>query len=1026
MLNTDPISGQDAYQRPSGDQGRGNPFPGLRPFGVEESDLYFGRSVQVDDVIQKLNVHRFVAILGYSGSGKSSLVRAGLIPTLRKRSLEGEWQIMVTRPGTMPVANLAEVLLGAPESASNLSVSHTNIIRQLTDSPTALADIIEKIRQKPAKKTLLIVDQFEELFHYQAHSGNTEEVEHYVELLLNAIQRESSPVYLAITMRSDQIGYSARYDGLTNIINQSNYLIPQMTVSEKREAIEGPVRSSDGTISDKLVDQLLTDLGRTQDQLPVLQHALMRTWDYWTSTREEDEPLDLRHYHAVGGVQEALSLHANEAFEELDTAQKEIAETLFKSLTEKGKDNIGIRRAATVGSIVNQTEYSEEEVIEVIEKFREQSRSFLMPPPFVQLTSETQVEISHESLMRIWDRLKFWVEEEYESAQMYVRLSEAAAMYQMGQTGLWRPPELQLALNWQKKQKPTYEWARRYDEAFERAMVFLDTSRITFEAEQKQAEVYQRKVLRRTRGLAMLFGFLAVIAILFFIFAAIQWGEADKAKEAAQTNAELAQQEAQRAEEQRARAVENEQEALHQQEIARQNAEQARKNFLYAEEQREIAELQAQIAENERNIATTQRIAAEEARQDALVQYQRAEEQYQRANELLYRSVAQSMAVKAVNVEDNNLKGLLAQHAYDFNSNYGGKRYDPYIYNGLFDALRAFKGVGFNVLEGNMRNSARSLAVSSDGTTLFATGSQGKVVMTGTASGDNPVVLHMNRYPNRVLRMTANERYLLVGSDSASIQVIDLNQMGSEPSRIPGHTSFVNDIHLIDNVTFYSVGGDGQLRRNDLRNMQSESIARTEEELKTIDLSPDGRYVYGGTVSGNVYRIDVRTGKAELFSKFPGSPIHAVQVSPDGRLVTVGDEKGLLHILNPSDGAIVRELRMHKARISDLEFSRNGELLASSSLDGGLVLWETDKWNEIPIELTDNDSYVWDMTFSPGGDYVYAACGDGNLRIWPTRPELMAGELCRMLGRNMTAEEWEAYVGNGIPIMETCKPGGTE
>src|SRR5690606_35107912 len=161
-------------------------------------------------------------------------------------------------------------------------------------------------------------------------------------------------------------------------------------------------------------------------------------------------------------------------------------------------------------------EADEQDVIHVVEHFRKPGRSFLMPGAQVPLSADSMIELSHESLMRIWKRLNAWVEEEFESAQMYKRLSEAAAMYQVGKTGLWRPPDLQLALNWQKKQKPTREWAQRYDETFERAIVFLDTSRITYEAELKNQEMMQRRVLRRTRGFAVIMGLGFIVAIGFF------------------------------------------------------------------------------------------------------------------------------------------------------------------------------------------------------------------------------------------------------------------------------------------------------------------------------------------------------------------------------------------------------------------------------------------------------------------------------------------------------------------------------
>src|SRR5687767_15950187 len=142
-----------------------------------------------------------------------------------------------------------------------------------------------------------------------------------------------------------------------------------------------------------------------------------------------------------------------------------------------------------------------------------------MPGANVPLNADSMIELSHESLMRIWKRLNTWMEEEFEAAKMYKRLSDAAAMYQIGKTGLWRPPDLQLALNWQKKQKPTREWAQRYDDAFERAIVFLDTSRITYEAELKNQEMLQKRMLRRARATAVILGIAALIAILFFVYA---------------------------------------------------------------------------------------------------------------------------------------------------------------------------------------------------------------------------------------------------------------------------------------------------------------------------------------------------------------------------------------------------------------------------------------------------------------------------------------------------------------------------
>src|SRR5690606_36495144 len=213
---------------------------------------------------------------------------------------------------------------------------------------------------------------------------------------------------------------------------------------------------------------------------------------------------------------EALSMHANEAYDELTESQKHICEILFKAITEKRGENFGIRRPTRLNEIAAVADCSEEEVAEVIEKFREPGRSLLTPAHGTPLSSKSMVDISHESLMRIWVRLKNWVDDEADAVQMYSRLAEAAAMYQVGKAGLWRPPDLQLALNWLAKHKPTLVWGQRYNPAFERTMIFLEYSRKEFETEQRIRELEQKRKLQRARITALVFGSLTVVALLFF------------------------------------------------------------------------------------------------------------------------------------------------------------------------------------------------------------------------------------------------------------------------------------------------------------------------------------------------------------------------------------------------------------------------------------------------------------------------------------------------------------------------------
>ena len=534
----------------SGDGTGVNPFPGLRPFTINECHLFFGRESQVDEILLKLSQHRSITVMGYSGSGKSSLMHCGLIPVLYGGFMTQTgpyWQVITIRPGNSPIDNLANAVVNSLLQQGRIEEKDREIHKAIFSSvlrsgPQGLVEIAKFLQSRSGENVFFLIDQFEELFLFKdtENEETAGESALYVNLVLTAIHQKEVPVYISLNMRSDFIGDCASFAGLTQMINDSNYLVPQMTREQKRMAIEGPVAVGGGRISQRLVKRLLNDIGDNQDQLPILQHALMRTWDYWIANHEPSEPLDIRHYNAIGKISQALSLHANEAYDELSSREKEIAEVLFKSITEKNQENTGMRRPCKIGLVAELADASDSEVIKVVEQFRRPGRSFLMPGTQVVLRSESIIELSHESLMRIWNRLSSWVDEEFESAQMYKRISDAAAMYQIGKTGLWRPPDLQLALNWQKKQRPTRTWAQRYDIAFERAIVFLDTSRITYEAELKNQEMLQRRMLRRARVTNVVLAIFLLIAVAFFFFGLTQRIAADQQAAIARNEAKRA------------------------------------------------------------------------------------------------------------------------------------------------------------------------------------------------------------------------------------------------------------------------------------------------------------------------------------------------------------------------------------------------------------------------------------------------------------------------------------------------------
>src|SRR5688572_19428059 len=270
----------------------GNPFPGLRPFSLDECHLFFGREGQADEILVKLANNRFVCVMGYSGSGKSSLMYCGLVPVLYGGFVTQtgpNWNIIITRPGISPIHNLAESIVEHLAANNRISIDdkpiHRSIILSvLRSGPSGLVEVSRYLREHKLENVFFMVDQFEEIFRFHENLSEDaafNEAQEYVNLFLTAINQHDIPIYTAITMRSDFIASCSVFQGLTLEINKSNYLVPQMSREQKKMVIEGPVAVGGGRISQRLVKKLLGDMGKNQDQLPILQHALMRTWDYW-------------------------------------------------------------------------------------------------------------------------------------------------------------------------------------------------------------------------------------------------------------------------------------------------------------------------------------------------------------------------------------------------------------------------------------------------------------------------------------------------------------------------------------------------------------------------------------------------------------------------------------------------------------------------------------------------------------------------------------------------------------------------
>lgn len=506
-----------------------NPFPGFREFGEEEAHLFFGREKQIDELLKKLRTSRFLSVLGDSGRGKSSLVKAGIIPSLHSGFMVeagSSWNVLLTRPGNNPIGNLTTALIQNglfSESETKQFNPHQIAIDTLRRSENGLIEIVRQAGLEENENLLIIVDQFEELFSFnkqeQHQLSPRNDAAAFVQLLLKAARQSKVPLYIIITLRSDFLGNCSKFHGLPQAINQAQYLIPNMTREESRRAITGPLAVSNINITPRLQERLLNDLDKTQDQLPLLQFTLKQITDYWYANSNEKTPLDIKHYESCGMLSDAVNRYAEKIYKEInDMKRLRIADTVFTMVTDQTNDMKDMRRPTTVRELADISEATTDEVIEVINKFREPGYELLRPLASEELTRDSLIDLSHESLMRLWKRFRLLIEEEQQSVKLYRRLAHSAKMYQEGKAELWRDPDLMLAKTWYLGNKPNAAWGRRYDHYFERAITFLKASEDQKDLEVNREHKNWNKKMVHYRRMALL-GF--ILAIVFFILTAL-------------------------------------------------------------------------------------------------------------------------------------------------------------------------------------------------------------------------------------------------------------------------------------------------------------------------------------------------------------------------------------------------------------------------------------------------------------------------------------------------------------------------
>ena len=498
------------------------PYPGLRPFRAEDQPLFFGREAQVGAMLRQLEDHRFVAVVGSSGSGKSSLVRAGLLPAIHEGFLLGStsWLSLIFKPGSQPYQRLAHELQRATRldekeatsSNSPLNADEMSCVPTLRQTDRGLLEALTSSGISPKRNVMVVVDQFEELFAFRLTNASRDDVASrdeaaaFVRMLLRCSSDPEARVWVILTMRSDFIGNCEAFLGLPEAVSRSQFLVPRLDRGQMEEAIRRPGEVTNAafrpfTFEPGLVNRIINDAGDRPDQLPLLQHALMRTWKFALKRANGDDSaltVSEDDYRKAGGIENALSLHADAAWATIanDKRKADIARHLFLLLCDVSPDGQITRRRPKIAEVEAVTGARIAEIEEVIRLFQDDDRNFLLPAQNEELSSETELDVSHEALLRQWDLFaNDWLVQERYDADELRSLVKQANDRRRGRGGLLGEQDLIRIADWKKRS--SLQWARRYVPAamWNEALGFIQESED--EAERAREEELLRKAERQ-------------------------------------------------------------------------------------------------------------------------------------------------------------------------------------------------------------------------------------------------------------------------------------------------------------------------------------------------------------------------------------------------------------------------------------------------------------------------------------------------------------------------------------------------
>ena len=1022
-----------------------NPYPGLRPFEVHQYESFFGRDRQIDELLLRLNEHRFVAVVGLSGSGKSSLVKAGLVHRLEVGHLTSagsDWATAVFRPGSDPIEALAGALDAALEPVVGRAESLLNSTQELLHGTRG--------GRPPGRNLLLVVDQFEEIFRFQRERHlSARTAAHFVDLLLAVDQDLSSDyrVYVVLTMRSDALGEAAQFEGLPEVLNRCQDPVPRMTSDQLREAVEGPAALTDTRVAPDLLQRLLTEAGQGQDALPLLQHLLWRLWDRRQPAIDGWFDITFKHYEELGGAARALNDHADEVLKSLPLSLQDVARRVFQQLTEV-TDGREQRRPTRLSRLATLTGAPLIDVTAVAVRFYDAG---LVTSPDRARMSDWEVDITHECLIRQWNSLRAWAKAEMSDRDEFREFARRAE--RSGGTALLTGSDLVLATRL-LEQGHTPAWAERHGGDLGKTVDFIEKSR----RKAIEAEALEEQVREQRRRRSMI---IAGVGIAVAVVVGLLGLYALRLRQTALDERAVAVNERKKADELRQVAESRFEEALRSEQLAMSAKRQAHDAQLEAEMQRDAAEkgqrevrrqtllskleslpryaTDAPPSEIDERIALLTReayllhaLVPDEPRgliEQALVKVTSrgafSSGLFGHTRGVLSVAFSPDSKRLASASADNSIRLWDLQNRETPPRVLGGQ--------GRGESSGGAQGRGDRPAgEGQDRGHTDEVNVvvfsrdghllasgSDDGTARvwdLATGSQpvvlahpaksavfsvafspdGSRLATGTIDGkvhlwnlkQQPVgsPLEFDAESKGAVRslgfLRGGTQLAAIGQGAKGIKVWDLANPALPASTLFGAEESLGGFALsADGFSLVASVGNGPLRVWNLRDPAAAAVEIALGFATAFALSADGRLV--ATTDGEAFQIWDLSQPAEPILDVPTDGFTAaLAFSPDGSKVASGGSSNTVHVWDVPAVRNSNVLRGHTDWVKTVAFSPDGARLASGADDSTIIVWDLRKKSQL-LTLATGEPVIA-LAFSPDGSRLASNGVDQTVRIWET------------------------------------------